>query len=51
MEQAVQIKKIANFDLEQENALIRLSVNDFLFNLQALHDYNSEQQAWQGREN
>lgn len=40
MEQANQIKKIANFDLNAEDQLKRISVFDFLFHLQAMHDDN-----------
>lgn len=37
-EQEIQVKKIAKFDLQEEERLKRLSVYDFLFHLQCLHD-------------
>lgn len=42
MSQAQQIKKLANFDLVAEARLKRISVHDFMFHLQTMHDENSE---------
>lgn len=42
MEQAIQLKKLANFDLKKEQDLNRLPVYDFLFHLQTLHDEQEE---------
>jgi hypothetical protein len=43
MNQEVQIKKLANFDLDEEDKLKRVSVFRFLFHLQAMHDENNEE--------
>lgn len=44
MNQANQLKKIANFELGKEVEFNRLSIYDFLFHLQALHDDQQEAQ-------
>jgi hypothetical protein len=37
-EQEKQVKKMAKFDLDEEDRLKKLSVYEFLFHLQCLHD-------------
>jgi hypothetical protein len=37
-EQEIQVKKIAKFVLNEEDRLKKLSVYEFLFHLQCLHD-------------